>query len=119
LETGNGNRTGNDTLVPGGLHPLVPQQTVHDPESDVPRPVDDPRHGTQHDWDENHCENSDCTFPRGHPGLCSHQLVGDGLRKRTHQAHFIDSTTLPSTCDDDRLDALCPIWALFLRVRLS
>ena len=79
---------------------------MHDPESDVPRPVDDPRHGTQHDWDENHCENSDCTFPRGHPGLCSHQLVGNRLRKRTHQAHFIDSTTLPSTCDDDRLDGV-------------
>ena len=109
LENNNGNRTGNDTLVPGGLHPLVPQQTVHDPESVVPRPVDDLRHGTQHDWDENHCENSACTFPKGHPGLCSHQLVGERLRKRTHQAHFIDSTTLPSTCDDDRLDGVFDI----------
>ena len=73
-ENNNGN---HHTLVPGGLHPLVPQQTVHDPESDVPKPVNDPRHGTQHDWDENHCENSECTFPRGHPGMCSHHLVGN------------------------------------------
>ena len=113
-ENNNGN---NHTLVPGGLHPLVPQQTVHDPESDVPKPVNDPRHGTQHDWDENHCENSECTFPRGHPGMCSHHLVGndaDGppanrLRKRTHQAHFIDSTTLPSTHGDDMLDGVFDI----------
>ena len=76
--------------------------------------MDDPRHGTQHDWDENHCENSECTFPRGHPGMCSHQLVGNDavgqpanrLRRRTHQAHFIDSTTLPSSDDDDRLDGV-------------
>ena len=48
--------------------------------------------------------------------MCSHHLVGndaDGppanrLRKRTHQAHFIDSTTLPSTheVEDDRLDGV-------------
>ena len=33
LETGNRNRTESDVLIPGGLHPLVPQQRVHDPES--------------------------------------------------------------------------------------
>ena len=24
---------------------------------------------------ENHCENTKCTFPPGHTGLCSHQIV--------------------------------------------
>ena len=90
------------------------QERVHRPGFNVPRPVVDSEHGTQYDWNENHCENSECTFPKGHPGLCSHQIVQndtDGppanrLRRRTHQAHFIDSTTLPSTNEDDKLDGV-------------
>ena len=52
-------------------------------------PVDDSSHGdvprTLPDgttlpgyWRENHCENSQCEFNRGHDGPCSHELRGSG-----------------------------------------
>ena len=54
-------------------------------------------HGTDFDWDDKHCPNSDCTFVRGHSGPCSNHLPNDGrdynpdgprqLRPRS-RAHF-------------------------------
>ena len=35
-------------------------------------------HGTDDDWDPQHCGNADCTFVRGHSGPCSNQLPNDG-----------------------------------------
>jgi transposase InsO family protein len=51
-------------------------------------PANDTSHGTvsthteQGHWSKNHCENSRCTYPKGHKGLCSHQEV-DKPRSRT------------------------------------
>ena len=36
-------------------------------------PAADPRHGTPDEWNEAHCENSRCLYPRGHTGPCSHE----------------------------------------------
>ena len=33
-----------------------------------------------------HCENSACSFPWGHAGLCSHQIVHTRTRNATHIA---------------------------------
>lgn len=51
--------------------------------ADIPalEPYKDPRHGTPEAWNENHCENTKCLYPRGHSGLCSHQEV----HRRTRQ----------------------------------
>jgi transposase InsO family protein len=51
-------------------------------------PADDEDHGTvstrhqRGDWNENHCRNSQCTLPRGHPGQCSDDPTRDGRRLR-------------------------------------
>ena len=58
------------------------------------RPANDPVHGTLGDgakepgaWNENHCEHSSCTFPKGHSGPCSHQMVY-GPRNRSQTARL-------------------------------
>jgi hypothetical protein len=53
-------------------------------------PANDDRHGSvssrteRGEWSENHCRNSQCTFPDGHSGKCSDDptLFGDRLRPR-------------------------------------
>ena len=51
-------------------------------------PADDPTHGSvstrtnRGDWNEGHCSNPNCTFPNGHDGLCSDQIVRSNLRPR-------------------------------------
>lgn len=46
------------------------------------KPVDDPRHGDSDSWNEQHCENSECLYPRGHNGPCSHEEVHSRFRPR-------------------------------------
>ena len=46
-------------------------------------PADDPLHGPPDAWNEYHCENTDCTYPRGHDGPCSHEeTFGQRFRPR-------------------------------------
>ena len=62
------------------------------------RPADDPVHGTVGDgtddpgvWNANHCPNSQCKFPRGHDGPCSHQIVhGPRNRRQTVYAECVN-----------------------------
>ena len=67
-----------------------------EPERMVPSsPVDDPRHGDSDYWSENHCENSKCSFPRGHDGPCSDQQVQHRFRPRPRR-HYAECTR----CDE-------------------
>ena len=45
-------------------------------------PIRKPRKKVEY-WID-HCENTACTFPFGHDGLCSHLWVCDRLRRSTH-----------------------------------
>ena len=45
-------------------------------------PIRKPRKKAEY-WID-HCENTACTFPFGHDGLCSHLWVCDRLRRSTH-----------------------------------
>ena len=69
-------------------------------------PADDSRHGTistrdeRGEWHEDHCENSECTFPRGHDGLCSHELRETRFRRvrEQHYGHGVYSTCKNEGC---------------------
>ena len=43
-------------------------------------PAADMQHGNENEWNENHCENSRCIYPRGHDGPCSHEEVTSRFR---------------------------------------
>ena len=60
------------------------QNSANDP---APKPVDDPRHGDMESWNEQHCENSDCLYPRGHAGPCSHEEVRTRFRPRLRKLY--------------------------------
>jgi len=46
-------------------------------------PVDDARHGTVDHWSDNHCEQTQCLYPRGHSGPHSHEEVtGPRIRRQ-------------------------------------
>ena len=51
------------------------------------KPVDDPRHGAPDSWNDNHCENSQCLYPRGHDGPCSHEEVRTRFRPRPRRVY--------------------------------
>ena len=53
-----------------------------------PSPADDFRHGDRDFWNEDHCENSRCLYPRGHDGPCSDQEVHDRPRDRHQTRRF-------------------------------
>ena len=63
----------------GGMSPINQNLNAQLNDTKSPIPALDPKHGTvSHDrtrgeWNSGHCENTDCTFPRGHTGLCSHE----------------------------------------------
>lgn len=110
-----------------------PHIHLRDDLPDTEHPADDTRHGSvssrtqRGDWNENHCRNSKCVYPRGHSGPCSHEEVREQDRFRPlpphrytysacanpgcifHVAHSgpcmdDDETLLPSlcrTCDSD------------------
>jgi len=51
-------------------------------------PADDSRHGTTGEWNEGHCENSKCLYPKGHDGPCSHEEThGNRFRPRPRQIY--------------------------------
>lgn len=60
---------------------------------ELPHPANDQRHGTistrdeRGEWHQNHCENSQCVYPRGHKGPCSHMEVRAHERLRPRPAH--------------------------------
>ena len=58
------------------------QPDQHNANDDAQRnkPVDDPRHGDSNTWNDQHCENSECLYPRGHNGPCSHEEVHSRFR---------------------------------------
>ena len=51
------------------------------------KPVDDPRHGDSSSWNEQHCENSECLYPKGHEGPCSHQEVRSRFRPQPRRLY--------------------------------
>lgn len=48
-------------------------------------PSGDPRHGTDAEWNENHCENSRCTYSRGHDGPHSYEDIPERLRSQSRE----------------------------------
>ena len=59
-------------------------------------PSQDPRHGSDTEWSEHHCENSKCLYPRGHDGPHSHEdFPSRSLRPRDVHAAYAE-------CDDAR-----------------
>ena len=55
-------------------------------------PAGDLRHGTTDMWNENHCENSRCLYPRGHDGPCSDQEVRQRFRPQPRR-QYAECTT--------------------------
>ena len=82
--------------MPPQVHERVRlQDDIHLPQPESP--ADDPRHGRvgddandPGDWNEDHCSNSKCVYPRGHSGPCSHEDVAGRprTRKRVNEAIY-------------------------------
>ena len=51
---------------------------------DIP-PSADPRHGTDEEWNENHCEDARCFYPRYHEGVHSYQDFSTRLRAQSEK----------------------------------
>jgi transposase InsO family protein len=67
------------------------------------RAVDNPRHGdvsgSKQFWNEDHCENSECLYPRGHAGPCSHEeYAARQPRRRKEPERFVYETC--TRCDE-------------------
>ena len=75
-----------DQVDPDSSEPIGKSQRVYREDSDdgliplraeLPHPADDPQHSTADTedgpgyWNEDHCSNTRCTFPKGHDGPCS------------------------------------------------
>ena len=52
--------------------PVPLRDDIVDADSGV-SPTDDGRHGTLDHWSDNHCEDTQCLYPRGHSGAHSHE----------------------------------------------
>ena len=63
-----------------GLPPLYAKVLPSNAQPPNAQPSRNPKHGTlstrhvRGEWNENHCEHSECEFPRGHSGPHSHEL---------------------------------------------
>ena len=59
-------------------------------------PANDMRHGTMDEWNDDHCDNSNCLYPKGHDGLCS-DMQRSGTRSRVSQVKdrslYLECTT--------------------------
>ena len=78
---------GNQRNLRDYIEPSNDEGKQNDTSSDPIKPVDDPRHGDPTSWNEDHCENSDCLYPRGHDGPCSHQEVRTRFRQRPRRIY--------------------------------
>ena len=62
-------------------------------------PSDDMRHGTAYDWNENHCSNSRCFYPKNHTGPCSHEEVDSKFRQLQRKQYAQQLFGLQCPCD--------------------
>ena len=71
-----------------------------DDNNSAPKPVDDPIHGDMDSWNENHCENSKCTYPKGHDGPCSHEEIRSRFRPQPRRIYAECATEDCTFCPD-------------------
>ena len=56
-------------------------------------PANDMRHGDSTSWNEGHCENSRCLYPKGHSGPCSHMEVRDNRFRPRVRKNYAEALT--------------------------
>jgi len=87
----------DDPHDPGNIEPIGTTRRIYEEDRDLDdalrtRAADDPLHGTNSEWNVDHCPNSKCTFPRGHDGQCSDDASRFSRFRTLPQRMYAEST---------------------------